>query len=261
MAGKYLCYAICAMMFFVVGSALAGEQVLVVHDELPQMELLAGFLKEGYGYDLDLRTQPEMPADISAYKAVIVFVHGKLFEEPEKAFIAYAKAGGRLIVLHHSISSGKRNNKYWFNFLGIKLPQGSWQEGGYKWIEPVRQKVVNINPGHYITSHEVKYDGKISFESEKVKAGEYPYFALKKNSEVYLNHTFTDGNEKTLLLGFIYDGEKIGGRKIMQHTSGWLKKVGKGWLIYLQPGHSVEDVQSKPFRQIIVNAIRWKPEE
>jgi len=47
----------------------------------------------------------------------------------------------------------------------------------------------------------------------------------------------------------------------MQNTSGWLKKVGKGWLIYLQPGHLVDDIQSKAYRQIIVNAIRWKPEE
>ena len=240
---------------------MAGERVLMVHDELPQMELLAKILKAKCGYDVEVRTQAEMPGEISGYKAVIVYIHGKLFEKPEKAFIEYGKGGGRLIVLHHSISSGKRTNKYWFAFLGMKLPEGSWEEGGYKWIEPVGQVVVNVNRRHYITRHDVEYEGKVSFESEKVKAGTYPCFTLKENSEVYLNHTFTDGDEKTLLLGFVYDGEKIAGKKIMQNTSGWLKKVEKGWLIYLQPGHSLEDMQSKAFQQIVVNAIRWKPQE
>lgn len=253
-------FALFAAIFIVGGSAMAAEKILIVHDELPQMELLATFLHDKCGYDMEIKTQKEMPADISRYKAVLVFIHGKLFEEPEKAFIAYTKNGGRLVVLHHSISSGKRKNKYWFDFLGIKLPEGSWQEGGYKWIEPVRQKVVNVNPSHRITSHEVEYEGKVFFKSEKVKPAEYPFFTLKENSEVYLNHTFTDGIDRTLLLGFIYDGEEIGGKRIMQNTSGWLKKVGKGWLIYLQPGHSVQDIQSKAFRQIIVNVIRWNPE-
>jgi hypothetical protein len=242
------------------GIVMAGERILIVHDELPQMKILAGLLEERCSYEVDVKTQAEMPDDISLYKAVVVFIHGKLFEEPEKAFIAYTKAGGKLIVLHHSISSGKRKNKFWFDFLGISLPLGDWQEGGYKWIEPVLQKVGNINPKHYITSSNVEYEGNIAFRSKGVKSAAYPYFTLKENSEVYLNHTFTDGREKTLLLGFIYNGDKIGGKKIMQSTSGWLKKVDKGWLIYLQPGHSLEDMRCKPFQQIVINAIRWTPE-
>ncbi len=258
---KYMCLSLFAAIFFVGASAVAGEKILIVHDELPQMEFLSGLLKERCGYEVEVKTQSGMPPDISPYKAVIVYIHGKLFEEPEKAFVAYAKSGGKLIVLHHSISSGKRKNVYWFDFLGVKLPEGSWEEGGYKWIEPVSQKVVNINPGHFITSHEIEYEGETFFESQKVKAGQYAYFTLKENSEVYLNHTFTDGKDKMLLLGFIYDGKEIGGKTIMQNTSGWLKKAGKGCLIYLQPGHSLEDMQSKPFQQIVVNAIRWAPEK
>ncbi len=248
------------VMLIVTGSAMGTEKLLIVHDELPQMKMLAALLNERCGYEVDVNTQAEMPGDMSLYKAVIVFIHGKLLEAPEKAFIAYTKAGGKLIVLHHSISSGKRRNKYWFDFLGVKLPEGDWQKGGYKWIEPVAQKVVNINPKHYLTSHNVKYEGQIPFQTDRVKAGDYPYFALKENAEVYLNHTFTDGDEKTLLLGFVYDGEEIGGKKMMQHTSGWLKKVGKGCLIYLQPGHSLEDMRCRPFQQIVINAIRWTPE-
>jgi len=261
MLGRDMRLAVVVGTLVVLPLAVAGEKILIVQDELPQMEFLAGILAERCELEVEVRTQAEMPEQISRYKAVIVYIHGALLEGPEKAFIAYARGGGRLIVLHHSISSGKRKNKYWFHFLGIELPEGSWEEGGYKWIEPVGQKVVNVNPGHYITSHEVDYEGRVFFESEKVKAGEYPYFTLKENSEVYLNHKFTDGEEKTVLLGFIYEGEKTGGRKVMQSTSGWLKKVGNGWLIYLQPGHLMEDMQSKPFQQMIVNAIRWDPEK
>jgi hypothetical protein len=257
----FLCVVSLAVLFFVTPSSSGAERILIVQDELPQMEFLARLLSEKCGYETDVKTQSEMPAEISGYKAVIVYIHGRLFEEAEKAFIAYAKGGGKLILLHHSISSGKRQNKFWFDFLGVKLPEGEWEKGGYKWIEPVGQTVVNINPGHYITSKEVKYEGKTSFQSDKVKAGGYPCFRLKANSEVYLNHKFSDGDEKTLLLGFIYEGEGAGGRKVMQNTSGWLKKAGNGWLIYLQPGHLLEDFKCEAYQQIILNAIRWKPDE
>lgn len=249
------------LLFVVQQPAAAQHKILIVHDELPQMRFLAELLHEKCEYNVDIKTQNEMPAELSDYKCVIVFIHGKMFEMPEKALIAYTKSGGRLLVLHHSISSGKRNNKYWFDFLGVKLAEGDWEKGGYKWIEPVAQKVVNINPGHYLTSHNVEYEGKNAFQTDKVESGDYPFFALTENSEVYLNHTFTDANEKTLLLGFIYDGKEIGGKKIMQHTSGWLKRAGEGWLIYLQPGHSLEDMRTKPFQQILINAIQWLPEE
>lgn len=255
-----ICLPFLVLALAVQQPATAQHKILIVHDELPQMKFLAELLHERCGYAVEIKTQNEMPAALSGYKCVIVFIHGKMFEEPEKAFIAYTKAGGRLLVLHHSISSGKRNNKYWFDFLGIKLPEGDWDKGGYKWIEPVAVKVISINPGHYITSHNVEYEGKIAFQTDTVKSGGYPYFTLKQNSEVYLNHTFTDGDEKTLLLGFIYDGKEIGGKRIMQHTSGWLKRVEKGWLIYLQPGHSLEDMRTKPFQEILINAIQWSPE-
>jgi hypothetical protein len=249
------------LMIFAVSGIAAGERILIVHDELPQMKFLAELLEKRCGDDVTVKTQAEMPEDLSPYKSVIVYIHGKLFEKPELAFIAYTKAGGRLIVLHHSISSGKRANKYWFDFLGIKLPEGDWEKGGYRWIEPVAQKVVNVSPFHYIASHDVEYEGRVLFSSDRVDPDAFDCFTLKKESEVYLNHAFTDGKEKTLLLGFIYKGEDVKRRTIMQSTSGWLKKVGKGWLIYLQPGHSLEDMGSEPFQQILINALRWKPKE
>ncbi len=257
---SHIHFAAAIIAFALSGAAIGGEKILIVQDELPQMEFLAQLLRQRGDYEVDVKTQPEMPAAVTQYNSIIVFIHGKLFEQAETAFISYTKGGGKLLVLHHSISSGKRANKFWFHFLGVKLPEGDWLKGGYKWIEPVGQTIVSINPGHYITSHNVEYEAKTSFDSDSVKAGEYPSFTLKKDSEVYLNHTFTDAKEKTLLLGFIYEGQEVGGKKIMQHTSGWLKKVANGWLIYLQPGHSLDDMQCKPFQQIVINALQWPPE-
>ena len=34
----------------------------------------------------------------------------KMGEPAEKTFIQYAESGGKLVLLHHSISSGKRPN-------------------------------------------------------------------------------------------------------------------------------------------------------
>ena len=169
-----VCLAFLLLVFVSQEQVAAQDRILIVHDELPQMNFLAGLLHEKCQSDVEIKTQNEMPADLSGYKCVVVFIHGKLFETPEEAFIAYTRAGGRLLVLHHSISSGKRNNKYWFDFLGVKLPEGDWDKGGYKWIEPVAQKVVNVNPGHYITSHHVEYEGKVAFQTDAVKSGDSP---------------------------------------------------------------------------------------
>jgi len=58
--------------------------------------------------------------------------------------IGYAQEGGRLIALHHSISSGKRTNEQWFSFLGVDLPKGDVAGGGYIWIEGVTIEVANL---------------------------------------------------------------------------------------------------------------------
>ena len=41
----------------------------------------------------------------------------------------------------------------------------------------------------------------------------------------------------------------------MQPTSGWYQKVGKGWLFYYQPGHSITDFENENFQQILINTI------
>ena len=44
-----------------------------------------------------------------------------------------------------------------------------------------------------------------------------------------------------------------------QPTDGWVKPSGKGWIVYLQPGHSVHEYQNAVVAQMVLNAITWKP--
>lgn len=74
--------------------------------------------------------QTEMPSDLSSFMAVLVYIHKDLDPTAEKAFISYTKAGGKLIILHHSISSHKRKYEEWFHFLAVELPKAEASEGG-----------------------------------------------------------------------------------------------------------------------------------
>jgi hypothetical protein len=239
----------------------AQSEVLIVADEIPAMQGVAAHLKTEEGIDSRIVKQTEMPSNLAGYQAVIVYIHLKLDEPAEKAFIAYAQGGGKLIVLHHSISSGKRKNKEWFAFLGITLPEGDVSQGGYKWIEPVTLDFVNLAPDHFITTHKVKYPARIAYKSSETtaKTPTLPGFTLK-DSEVYINHEFTAPSKATrqILLGFKY-ADAATGKVYMQDRAGWIRPAGKGWIIYLLPGHSASDFQDPTYARIVCNAIIYRP--
>jgi type 1 glutamine amidotransferase len=224
--------------------------VLIVADEFPAMEVIAAKLKGEENIQSTLVWQTNLPPSLASFQAVIVYIHKDLSPKAERAFIDYAEGGGRLVLLHHSISSGKRKNKDWFNFLGIKLLETAVENGGYKWIEGVTWSVVNLNPDHFITTHKVAYPEKISYRGQQ-----FPGFTLQE-SEVYLNHTHTQPRAATLL-GFNYKDKD--GHTWMQNTAGWTRQTGKGWMVYLMPGHTKHDFETSAYGQIVVNAVIWKP--
>jgi len=236
-------------------SAFAAGDVLIVADEIPAMELLAGKLKAEENITSKVVLQTAMPADLSAYAAVIVYIHKALGEPAERAFIEYTRGGGRLVALHHSISSGKRKNKEWFPFLGVALPEGDVNAGGYKWIEPVTLDIVNLAPDHFITTHKVQYPVKVNYASSGGAEESLPGFTLKE-SEVYLNHVLTE--PRTVLLGLRYT-DATTGKVWMQGHAGWVRQAGKGWIVYLLPGHSALDFENPAYARIVLNAVIWKP--
>jgi hypothetical protein len=237
-------------------SASSAAEVLFVADEHPAMELVAGKLKAEEGIAGRVVWQTNLPPDLSAFSAVAVYIHKGLNESAEKAFIGYAQAGGKLVVLHHSISSGKRKNKEWFKFLGVALPEGDVTTGGYKWIEGITQQIVKLAPDHFITAHRVNYSERVPFKlAGDAQEESLPGFTLT-DSEVYINHVLAGPH--TPLLGFKYADAKSG-QTYMQARAGWCKPSGKGWIVYLAPGHGLEDLKHPAFQRIVLNALIWQP--
>ena len=253
------------MMFITCIPTFSGMRILIVQDERPQMDVLAAFLREKGGTEELVIEQHEIPADLNVYEAVLLYIHGALDERVELAVIDYARSGGKLILLHHSISSGKAKNEFFFDFLGIRLDDvGHAREpvqpgGGYAWIEPVTVELVKLNSHHFITSPEVVWPDTVSYASSDQPSveRETPAIILPK-AEAYLNHKFTDGRDKTVLMGFKFFDHR-NGQMFMQDRAAWLKPAERGWIFYFQPGHSVLDYQNSAVSQVILNAILWRP--
>ena len=260
----FIRFAIPAGILLGTVAAMASNKILIVHDELPQMEVLSGILEKKGRFEVTLVEQSGMPEDWSEYRAVISYIHRDLTLPAEKAFIAYTENGGRFIALHHTISSKKATNEFFFDFLGIRLDNPSQSRnpvlpgGDYGWRDGVLT-LVNVNPTHHITSHNVDWGEKITYTPSDQPAveGHYPSLVLHE-SENYMNHKFTDGRVKTVLLGFKFLDDR-NGELFMQDRAAWTKPYGKGQIVYLLPGHSVADFENRDFSQIIINAINWNP--
>jgi hypothetical protein len=238
---------------------LARQEVLIVADEMPAMEVLARKLEAGASARVQLVTQTNLPTGLDRFSAVFVYIHRDLFDAPEHVLIQYARDGGKLVVLHHSISSGKRKNPDWFRFLGVELPTGDVRQGGYKWIEPARLEVVNLASRHYITTHGIKYPETFAFPFSSLGSASAalskPGFVLP-DSEVYLNHVLQGPRE--ILLGFRYH-DPTTGTDYAQTTAGWYRPAGRGWIFYYLPGHGIQDFENPVYAQILVNTLRFKP--
>jgi hypothetical protein len=227
---------------------VAATDVLFVADEIPAMEVLAKQLKTRIGVTSTITTQDKMPADLSACPVLMVYIHKSIGEPAEKAFIAYAKGGGKLFLLHHTISSGKRENKEWFPFLDISLPAKPYAEGGYKYFDPADFDVVNLAPGNYITTHKVKFPETVKYEGKDA-----PSFRVK-DTEVYLNHEFS--GPRTTLLGIKYTDKKTG-KVYEQPTAAWYRPADKGMVFYFMVGHKASDWDLPIYAQVVANAVTF----
>lgn len=234
---------------FLITRVVAAD-VLIVADEFPAMQVVADSLKSSKQINSQLIEQSKLPTSLTSFQAVVVYIHRGLDAAAERAFIQYAKDGGRLVLLHHSISSGKRQNKDWFKVLGVELPTGEVAQGGYKWIEGVTGEWVQLN-SHPIMTNQVNYPQQIAYSNPTLRT--LPGFKLS-DTEVYLNHVLT--GPRTILMGMKYSDPT--GKTWMQDTAGWLRSAGKGWVVYFMPGHSLHDFENPTYRQIVLNAITQK---
>lgn len=235
----------------------SGKQIniLIVADQWPQMDLLAERLTKHHNCLIQKSEEDQVDPDLSGFDFVIVYVHEILPADTESALISYASDGGSLIVLHHSIASAKMNNPKWLDFLGIELfPRDHKQ---YPWgvLNDTTHTIVNLCPGHFLTSNGMKYERSITFHSEydTIYQGVYESFELH-HTEIFLNQRYV-GDQHNILFGFSTEN---GSR--MQPTGGWYKKAGKGRVFYYQAGHSVSDFENQNFLQILLNTLQWQPE-
>jgi Trehalose utilisation len=249
-------HLVMSLVGFLAVSHYVRAEVLIVADEFPAMEGLASKLKSEEKISSKVISQKELPENLAAYEAVAVYIHKDLSENAENAFIAYTLGGGKLVLLHHSISSGKRKNAHWFSFLGVSLPEGEVSQGGYKWIEGVSLDLVNLNPNHFIMTNKVTYPEHIAYTNANASLprGDLAGFKLNE-SEVYLNHVLDPS--RTLLMGLKYIDKN--GTTFMQSHAGWIKRAGKGTVIYLMPGHTKHDFEDPTYGRIVLNAFVYKP--
>jgi hypothetical protein len=253
-----------------VGRLQAADKagrVLLIHDGARVVEPLADFVNDRGGLEVVRVDQDHLPLDWTEFRAVVGYIHGRLREPTELAIIDYTKRGGRFVALHHMISSAKAQNRYYFDFLGVRLdhPQAAREAvepgKGYGWYTAddrgVEVTLVNLHPAHFIVSNGVHWASQVRYQSSDWLAveREYPAIVLPK-AEAYLNHKFTDGREKTVLCGMKYTDPRT--RVVFeQDRAVWFKSYGAGTIVYIQPGHFPEEYREPNLAQMVLNAITW----
>jgi hypothetical protein len=241
-----------ALLFAYTVSLPAAGRVLIVADEIPAMEILARQFEEKAKAETKIVTQAEMPASLEPFGTIVVYIHRELFPGPEKALLERTRGGGKLILIHHSISSGKRKNKEWFAALGVELPAGKLEDAGYGYYAPATFDVVNLAPDHPVTAKAVRYDRKVTFTDGKPRDS-----FTAPETEIFLNHKLS--GPRTPLLGIKWTDPRSG-KEYMQETAGWHMRLGKGSVFYFMPGHRAGDFEIPQYARILVNALEFAPE-
>jgi hypothetical protein len=216
---------------------------------------------ENEGHQVTLFAQKEFVA-VGAQKpaAILMYVHGVLDEAVGKRLIDFTRAGGRLVILHHGIASAKNSSPYWMEFVGMEILPRNAPEYPWATLYGVDFEMVDLAPGHPITTQRVTYPGTTTYSRSEAQRGKEQKLAsfVIPNNEAYLNQRFLPGHQRTLLFGMKCK-DPVGGAVYMQDTGGWLMRAGKGWMFYLQPGHFGKDFEVPQFRQILLNCLGWKP--
>lgn len=235
------------------------KNILIVADEWPQMHVLAQYIEKKGEYKIDSIDQENIQSQTALYDydAIFMYIHSKLLKKAEQALIEYVNNGEKLIVLHHGIASSKMNNPKWLEFMGIQLYPRDHKDHPWKVLHDTAHIMVNLSPGHFITTNNITYKKAIHFNTDYPNvsdsiSGKFEAFELP-STEIFLNQRFTGNKNKKLLYGLSTKDNSI-----MQPTSGWYQKAGQGWVFYFQAGHSISDFENENFRQILLNTLKWQ---
>ena len=236
-------------------SAIAAP-IYLVHDEAGPMETLSRLL-QAHGYAAKAENETDFRKEMQTVtpRVMFLYVHGVLKPDLEDYIISFARGGGRLIILHHGLASAKAQNLKYMDFLGMSITR----DAPPKWtVARGAVELVNLNPGHYVTTHNVVYSGTVSYRSSDSPSVDQSLPAIEfADTEAFLNMMFTDAHRKTVLFGVrVQTSDGIQ----MQDRGGWMMRTGKGCVFYFQPGHFAKDFENPQYLQILLNAIEWTPD-
>jgi len=243
----------CLFLITVACALAAQPDIYVVHDSPEPILVLARFL-DAHGHKTAVEDQARFRAHMTTIKprAIFMYVHQTLHDDVEDALISYAEHGGRLIVLHHGIASGRMKNKRWMEFLGVRIepreaPIHAWD------VLRCNYELVQLSTRSPITTRGVRYRNTTEYipSDEPSAMGRFPVITLPK-TELFWNHVFTDGRRKTVLFGM---KGTVNGKLYMQDRAGWIMPVKKGHVLYFMPGHWPRDFENPQYAQILLNAV------
>lgn len=128
----------------------------------------------------------------------------------------------------------------------------------YLWkVEHGEFFMVNLNPGHFITSNDIAYDSRIPYLSSNAPSDTAVFDAISLgDTELLKEQIFIDRAEKVVLFGYkVTDSHN--GAIYAADRAGWYKKARKGYLFYFVAGHSAKDFKNANFSQAILNCLLW----
>lgn len=279
-----------ALLLALAAPALAADlpphaplRILIVSDEVnPHVlsdedltqpgDLSAALLAPGSGIltdavteigtdDLDQATALlQVPfGDPAAYDVVVYFAHripnGGGGAALQAAFVDaledFLIAGGGVVSFHHGayLTGGKQ---------AVLELIGATAQGAVPWNTVVGQNVIDVAPGHFITTNGVEYGGTVAYAdpARGVPAGDYPFFNNTPD-ERYIDFELNPGaGEVEVLFGSDY--VQNGSTHLLGFTH--RRPEWEGVVVVYQPGeyqpNALDDLDGNNY-QILANAILY----
>ena len=155
---------------------------------------------------------------------------------------------------------------------GIEFSDGC-ESGPVAWMQPHQEEVIEqfvLEGGGFLALHNAGWGYPWKGGYRRTLGGYYighPPFAKFSVDVVNKNHPITAGVEsyeiedEQHLLHCDYDRVELllisQGRDGRQSVSGWAYEYGKGRVVYLPHGHTLEVLRHPTSQQLLHNAIRW----
>lgn len=254
-----------------------SDEIIIVYNtpHKPQMERLKAWLDENITqYKFKMSTQLFLWWKIKRSNPACVIVYNKnlMGRLNVKAIKKYCAQGGKVITLHHNVSSMMLRRPEWLDFVQVYIKRGDDAEYPWSVIEGGDLYLTNLQPNSEITTEGIEYDAEVpelnlredpskmvlthelkgEAKTEYQERKKEPAIEFKK-SEYFINHVPLPNPQRTLLFG-VYFKDPESGRMFISNNGGWKMPYKKGMIYYFMPGHAIHDYHQQ-YCSIIKNCI------